>query len=201
MKPAWTAIKTKAQNRRSLRCSSSSHFYWHKLDGQRIFKSEAMPDASFESGGANAGTAGQLTATSRGIWYMYDQRGNLAMQSQTGLVDSNFAEYEKTTHYYWLPNEFGDILVGFDQGNQSYAVYTDHINTPRLVTLVNNPLNPVPITDTSNDLPAVGGGDIQGISPQAMPVWQMAYFAFRLDLVGVFLSYSAYLSLLMSQRC
>ena len=58
------------------------------------------------------------------------------------------------------------------------AIYTDHINTPRLVTLVNNPLNPVPITDTSKDLPAVGGGDIQSISPHAMPVWQMVYSAF-----------------------
>ena len=68
MKPAWTAIKTKAYQRRSLRCPGSSNFYWHKLDGQRVFKSEAMQDASFESGGANTGAAGQLTPTSRGIW-------------------------------------------------------------------------------------------------------------------------------------
>ena len=64
------------------------------------------------------------------------------------------------------------------------AVYTDHINTPRLVTLVNNPLNPVPITDTSNDLAQTSGDAIQGISPLAMPVWQMAYSAFGVDLAN-----------------
>ena len=184
MKPAWTAIKTKARKRRFSRCSDSSHFYWHKLDSQRVFKSQAMPDASFEAGQSNDGTAGQLTASSRGIWYMYDQRGNLSMQGQTSTVDNGFAEYEKNTHYYWLPNEFGDILVAFDQDGQSYAVYTDHINTPRLVTLVNNPLNPVPLSDTSNDLAQTSGDAIQGISPLAMPVWQMAYSPFGVDLAN-----------------
>lgn len=65
-----------------------------------------------------------------------------------------------------------------------YAVYTDHINTPRLVTLVNNPLNPVPLSDTSNDLAQTSGDAIQGISPLAMPVWQMAYSPFGVDLAN-----------------
>ena len=65
-----------------------------------------------------------------------------------------------------------------------YAVYTDHINTPRLVTLVNNPLNPVPLTDTSNDLAQTSGDAIQGISPLAMPVRQMAYSPFGVDLAN-----------------
>ena len=64
------------------------------------------------------------------------------------------------------------------------AVYTDHINTPRLVTLVNNPLNPVPLSDTSNDLAQTNGDAIQGISPLAMPVWQMAYSPFGVDLAN-----------------
>ena len=64
------------------------------------------------------------------------------------------------------------------------AVYTDHINTPRLVTLVNNPLNPVPLTDTSNDLAQTSGDAIHGISPLAMPVWQMAYSPFGVDLAN-----------------
>jgi RHS repeat-associated protein len=75
-------------------------------------------------------------------------------------------------------------LIGFDQGINSYAVYTDHLNTPRLVTKIDNPQNPKALTDTSNDLPQVSYGEPEGISPLAIPVWQWSYSPFGADLAN-----------------
>ena len=116
------------------------------------------------------------------------QNGNLLWQQTTtgasGGLGTDFLEHEAPTHYYWLPTEQGDILVGFDQGINSYAVYTDHLGTPRLVTKIENPQNPRAETDTSNDLEPAPYGEPQGISPLAIPVWQWSYSPFGADLAN-----------------
>ncbi len=106
-------------------------------------------------------------------------------QQTLGSASTGLLQNEAATHYYWLPNEHGDILIGFDQGINSYAVYTDHLNTPRLVTKIETPQNPRDITDTANDLPEIYGyGQPQGISPLAIPVWQWSYSPFGADLAN-----------------
>ena len=112
------------------------------------------------------------------------QYGNLLFQQPVGGVSTGFLENSPSTHYYWLPTPQGDILVGFDQGINSYAVYTDHLGTPRLVTKIESPQNPKPITDTSNDLPLADYGQPEGISPLAIPVWQWSYSPFGADLAN-----------------
>ena len=112
------------------------------------------------------------------------QNGNLLFQQAVGGVSTGFLENSPNTHYYWLPTPQGDILVGFDQGANSYAVYTDHLGTPRLVTKIDNPQNPKPITDTSNDLPPADYDQPEGISPMAIPVWQWSYSPFGADLAN-----------------
>jgi RHS repeat-associated protein len=116
--------------------------------------------------------------------YQYDQNGNLLFQQPVGGVSTGFLENSPSTHYYWLPTPQGDILVGFDQGINSYAVYTDHLGTPRLVTKIDNPQTPRAETDTSNDLPLADYGQPEGISPQAIPVWQWSYSPFGADLAN-----------------
>ena len=132
--------------------------------------------------------AGSLNPNTAGVFYQYDPNGNLLFQQTTsavaGSLSTGFLEHEAATHYYWLPNEHGDILIGFDQGGNSYAVYTDHLNTPRLVTKIENPQNPRSETDTANDLPQAGYGEPQGISPLAIPVWQWSYSPFGADLAN-----------------
>ena len=126
-----------------------------------------------------------LNPNTAGVFYQYDPNGNLLWQQTVGGGSTGFLEHEAATHYYWLPNEHGDILIGFDQGANSYAVYTDHLNTPRLVTKIEIPQNPRDITDTANDLPEIYGyGQPQGISPLAIPVWQWSYSPFGADLAN-----------------
>ena len=125
-----------------------------------------------------------LNPNTAGVFYQYDPNGNLLWQQTVGGGSTGFLEHETATHYYWLPNEHGDILIGFDQGINSYAVYTDHLNTPRLVTKIENPQNPKALTDTSNDLPEGNYGEPQGISPLAIPVWQWSYSPFGADLAN-----------------
>ena len=128
--------------------------------------------------------AGSLNPNTARVFYQYDPNGNLLWQQTVGGASTGFLEHETATHYYWLPNEHGDILIGFDQGINSYAVYTDHLNTPRLVTKIDNPQNPKALTDTSNDLPEGNYGEPQGISPLAIPVWQWSYSPFGADLAN-----------------
>ena len=128
--------------------------------------------------------AGSLNPSTAGVFYQYDPNGNLLWQQTVGGGSTGFLEHEAATHYYWLPNEHGDILIGFDQGANSYAVYTDHLNAPRLVTKIDNPQNPKALTDTSNDLPQVSYGEPEGISPLAIPVWQWSYSPFGADLAN-----------------
>lgn len=125
-----------------------------------------------------------LNPNTAGVFYQYDPNGNLLWQQTVGGGSTGFLEHEAATHYYWLPNEHGDILIGFDQGANSYAVYTDHLNAPRLVTKIDNPQNPKALTDTSNDLPQVSYGEPEGISPLAIPVRQWSYSPFGADLAN-----------------
>jgi RHS repeat-associated protein len=156
----------------------------YDLSGQRIFKTESLYDTEFTAGQPHAGQAGALSSNTAGVYYQYDQNGNLLFQQPIGGVSTGLLEREAATHYYWLPTPQGDILVGFDQGINSYAVYTDHLGTPRLVTKIDNPQNPKPITDTSNDLPQADYGQPEGISPLAIPVWQWSYSPFGADLAN-----------------
>ena len=159
---------------------NSSAFQFYDLNGQRIFKTDSQSDTNFNT----QNPAGSLNPSTSGVFYQYDPNGNLLWQQTVGGLSTGFLEHETATHYYWLPNEHGDILIGFDQGINSYAVYTDHLNTPRLVTKIENPQNPKALTDTSNDLPEGNYGEPQGISPLAIPVWQWSYSPFGADLAN-----------------
>ena len=159
---------------------NNSAFQFYDLNGQRIFKTDSQGDHNFNT----QNPAGSLNPSTAGVFYQYDPNGNLLWQQTVGGGSTGFLEHETATHYYWLPNEHGDILIGFDQGINSYAVYTDHLNTPRLVTKIENPQNPKALTDTSNDLPEGNYGEPQGISPLAIPVWQWSYSPFGADLAN-----------------
>lgn len=75
-----------------------------------------------------------------GTSYIYDEAGNLIGEYSTG------SNTTPDTEYIWLPAEASlagndsasDTPVAVIQNNQAFAIHSDHLNTPRMVTNANN---------------------------------------------------------------
>ena len=119
----------------------------HNAWGQRVFKGE--PEASqtlpsettlgqsfidwlksnfrwmFEQAQAN---------TSIGTAYIYDEDGSLL-----GEYDNGSAKAAGRTEYIWLPTDAGQpIPVGILRNGNFFAIHSDHLGTPRLMTNEDN---------------------------------------------------------------
>jgi RHS repeat-associated protein len=134
--------------------------YLHNALGQRVFKSDAIVESTESADGkfgagfmgwlkSNFGwlfAPGQAGKARGGLGFVYDEQGNMLAAYSNG---SNTAAQQQI-EYIWLPQEDGtSIPIGAYKGGLMYAVHTDHLGTPRL------------ITDGTNK-----------------PVWQWAYSAF-----------------------
>jgi RHS repeat-associated protein len=82
-------------------------------------------------------------AKKTGIHYVYDEGRNLVGEYGDGGASSAASK-----EYIWLPTASGPLLVGMLSKGKLYAIHTDHLGSPRLVT------------DSANK-----------------PVWQWAYSA------------------------
>ena len=134
-----------------------STIYLHNAMGQRVFKSESV----YANDGAREGVwdkdfwawlksifswwlgSSKDDKTKLGTAFVYDGANLLGEYGNGG------ASSKGTTEYLWLPTAQGSVLVGALVNGQPYAVHTDHLNTPRMITNREN-----------------------------MPVWQWAYSAF-----------------------
>jgi RHS repeat-associated protein len=132
--------------------------YLHNALGQRVFKSDVVAEQNSSNKDrfgnaflhwltANFGWLFDQRSKSRlGLVFVYDEQGNLIASYSDGSSSAAAQQME----VIWLPLEDGtSIPVGVYKGGQFYAVHTDHLGTPRL------------ITDSMND-----------------PVWQWPYSAF-----------------------
>lgn len=115
--------------------------------GQRVFKGEpevaqSLPDEDTLGPDFIAWLkqrfrwlfASAQATTSVGTAYVYGD-GELPPWALLGEYDNGSAAGKGRTEYLWLPTEDGSaIVVGYFRGGQLYAVHTDHLGTPRLVT-------------------------------------------------------------------
>ena len=139
--------------------SRQSVTYLHNGMGERVFKSEPLADnpaptpevlgQSFWEWLTSRfawlfGTSPQGDPTRLGMVFVYGDGPDLLGEYGTGGNKST-----GSTEYIWLPTPSGNQLVGAIVRGEVYAVHSDHLNTPRLMT------------DSLNQ-----------------PVWQWAYSAF-----------------------
>jgi RHS repeat-associated protein len=132
--------------------------YLHNALGQRVFKSEPQMEQTLPQE-AVLGTDfvtwlkkrfGWLFTqaqanTSIGTAFIYDEDGSLL-----GEYDNGSAKGKGRQEYIWLPTDDGQAIpIGIYRNRRIFAVHSDHLGTPRL------------ITDDSNK-----------------PVWQWPYSAF-----------------------
>ncbi|MBI2768760.1 MAG: hypothetical protein HYX47_04015 [Burkholderiales bacterium] len=133
--------------------------YLHNGLGQRIFKSEPLADQASPDP-AVLGQSFVEWLQSRFAWLFTTTRKNDKTKLGTAFLyaedGSLLGEYGAggnkstgTTEHIYLPTEQGNVLVGAIINGDVYAVHTDHLNTPRLMT------------DAANQ-----------------PVWQWRYSAF-----------------------
>ncbi len=131
---------------------AASISYLHNALGQRVFKSEPQaqnhqPDEA-ELG---AGFIGWLRKnfhwlfaqaqanTSLGSAYVYGD-AELGEHSLLGEYDNGSASGKGRTEYLWLPTEGGSssIPVGMYRNGKFFAIHSDHLGTPRLITNEDN---------------------------------------------------------------
>ncbi len=121
--------------------------YLHNSFGQRVFKSAPSPEVAIPTADrlgegfvawlkqrfdwlfAASGTDALL-----GTVYLYGD-GELPIWALLGEYDNGSAAGRGRTEYIWLPLEDGSAVpVGLYRNGKLYAVHTDHLGTPRLVT-------------------------------------------------------------------
>ena len=121
--------------------------YLYNALGQQVFKSEPKPDQlapnQTELGSSfitwlktNFGWlyAQAQTDASLGSAYVYAD-GQLPSWAVLGEFDNGSASGTGRTEYIWLPTEDGSAIpVGFYRNSRFFAIHTDHLGTPRLVT-------------------------------------------------------------------
>jgi RHS repeat-associated protein len=112
--------------------------------GQRVFKSDPIGEGQgYTTGAFGDGFIGWLKVNfgwlftpgqSRnrlGLIFMYDEQGNLLSTTS----DGSSAAANQQMDIIWLPKEDGTAIpVGVYKSGQFYAVHTDHLGTPRLIT-------------------------------------------------------------------
>jgi len=136
--------------------SSPTTRYAHNALGQRVFKTEPLypPSQGDES---DPGFWGSLVAFFTKMWspatsqaeqlgyaYVYDEQGTLMAE-----VGSGGANSAGQASYIYLPSANGPVPIAAVINGNTYAVHSDHLNTPRRL---------------SNDA--------------SQPVWQWRYSAF-----------------------
>jgi RHS repeat-associated protein len=118
--------------------------YLHNALGQRVFKSDPVVESTTSlDGRLDSGFIGWLKSNfgwmfspgknkSRlGLAFVYDEQGNLIAAYSNG---SNAAAAQQM-EVIWLPLEDGSAMpVGVYRNGSLYAVHTDHLGTPRLIT-------------------------------------------------------------------
>lgn len=125
--------------------------YLHNALGQRVFKSEPQAEQTLPSeeelgqGFVNwlrkqfgwLFTGQGRSKASIGIAFVYDEEGNLL-----GEYDNGSAAGKGRTEYLWLPTEDPStgsgqataVPIGIYRIGKFYAVHSDHLGTPRLIT-------------------------------------------------------------------
>ncbi|TFY98725.1 RHS repeat-associated core domain-containing protein [Ramlibacter rhizophilus] len=115
----------------------------HNALGQRVFRSEPEPEqrqaAAPRGGGLIAWLRALLQAfvpVHLGTAYIYgDGEGPIPAWALLGEYDNGSAAGRGRTEYLWLPLEDGSAIpVGLFRDARLYAIHTDHLGTPRLVT-------------------------------------------------------------------
>jgi RHS repeat-associated protein len=125
--------------------------YVHNALGQRLFKTEplfapvassanpadpavALILANFAASlwGGSSTVAAPTAAEKLGFQYFYDEDGSLLSEMGTGGTQST-----GSTHYIYLPTPSGPMPIALLVNATQYAVHTDHLNTPRRLTLAN----------------------------------------------------------------
>jgi RHS repeat-associated protein len=125
-----------------LMASSKTTRYAYNALGQRVFKTEPLLNGGTTTELASPTFVAALqafyaqqwnpaiTAEQAGWEYLYDEDGNLAAEYGTGGPDS-----AGSAKYMYLPTPNGPMpIVAFIDARR-YAVHTDHLNTPRRLTL------------------------------------------------------------------
>jgi RHS repeat-associated protein len=121
--------------------------YLHNAAGQRVFRSEpagelAVPNSDTLGEGFVAWLKSRFawlfnparTDALLGTVYLYGD-GELPAWALLGEYDNGSARGAGRTEYIWLPLEDGSAIpVGFYRNGKLFAVHTDHLGTPRLVT-------------------------------------------------------------------
>lgn len=118
--------------------SSPTTRYAHNVLGQRVFKTEPLypPSQGDES---DPGFWGSLVAFFTKMWspstsqaeqlgytYMYDERGTLVAEIGSGGTNSS-----GQASYIYLPTANGPMPIAAVINGNTYAVHSDHLNTPR----------------------------------------------------------------------
>ena len=128
--------------------------YFTNALGQQVFKSEPKPDQYLpEQSELGTGFIAWLktnfgwlyaqaqTDASLGSAYMYAD-GQLPSWAVVGEYDNGSASGTGRTEYLWLPTEDGGAIpIGMFRSGKFFAIHSDHLGTPRLVTdSVNKPV-------------------------------------------------------------
>jgi RHS repeat-associated protein len=125
--------------------------YVHNALGQRLFKTDplfppvassanpadpavALILANFAASlwGGSTTVAAPTAAEKLGFQYFYDEDGSLLSEMGTGGTQST-----GSTQYIYLPTPSGPMPIALLVNATQYAVHTDHLNTPRRLTLAN----------------------------------------------------------------
>ena len=141
--------------------------YLTNAAGQQVFKSEPKPDQYLPSA-TELGTgfiawlkmnfgwlyAQAQTDASLGSAYTYAD-GQLPSWAVLGEYDNGSASGAGRTEYIWLPTEDGGAVpVGMFRNSKFFAIHSDHLGTPRLMTdSLNKPVWQWPYSAFGNNKP------------------------------------------------
>lgn len=127
---------------------AASITYLHNALGQRVFKSEPRTEQTLPNeddlgqGFINwlrqrfgwLFAQGNSAKTSLGEAFVYGD-GSIPHWALIGSYDNGTAAGKGSFEFIWLPTEDDSAIpVGLARGGKLYAVHTDHLGTPRLIT-------------------------------------------------------------------